>query len=85
MENIDSSKEDKNNTKIISEKEEEKIRKKFNKETRVLEWTKGVTYFIPYKIRSLKSSSLDELYEMFKADYLGLPIPERKHFLDKTK
>ncbi len=58
----------------------EKMEKKFDKEVRVTEWLGGVTYAFQKGARFVKSSSLEELYEMFKADFNGLPIPERKCF-----
>lgn len=58
----------------------DKMERKFNKETRVLEWVSGVTYCVTCNGHRLKSSSLDELFEMFKAAYNKLPIPERKCF-----
>lgn len=64
--------------------QEDKMLRIFNKETRVIEWVGGVTYFVSCKGRRLKSSSLDELQEMFRCAYLDLPIPERKCFLTRT-
>jgi len=75
---------------IFSEKELEKLTSKFNKNTRVLEWVSGSTYFIEYKdpkgkLKShrLKSCCLDELLTMYKHALKGMQIPERKHFLVK--
>jgi hypothetical protein len=72
---------------IFSEKEEEKMIKKFNRETRVIGWVSGTTYCIDYrdgkgrfKSHRLKSSSLDELLEMYKCAWKGKEIPERKCF-----
>lgn len=65
----------------------EKMERKFNKEVKVLEYIGGTTYYF-HKNKSLytvKSSSLEELYEMFKAHYNGLPIPERKCFFVQKK
>lgn len=61
----------------------DKMLNKFNKDTRVMEWNGGVTYSVNYKSHRLKSSSLDELFEMFKAAYNKLPIPERKCFFTR--
>lgn len=61
----------------------EKMERKFNKETRVIEWTSGVTYCVACNGHRLKSSSLDELFEMYKAAYNKLPVPERKCFMIK--
>lgn len=63
----------------------EKMERKFNKEVRVMEFVGGVTYSFQKGARFIKSSSLEELYEMFKADYNGLPIPERKCFFVQKK
>jgi hypothetical protein len=64
---------------IINEKLLDKITKEFNKKTKVMEWVGHNTYYVDnnsaYK---LKSNSLDELFEMFKAKKLGLEVPERK-------
>lgn len=67
---------------------EEKMLRKFNKEVRVIEWVGGCTYHFRGRIKdtphNLKSSSLDELQEMFKAAWCGLPVPERKcHMIAK--
>ncbi len=67
----------------MSKTEEDKMIRQFNRETRVLEWVGGVTYFIRHKGKTLKSSSLEELQEMFKMSYLGLPPLERKCFFHK--
>lgn len=74
----------------FSEKELEKLERKFNKDARALEFVGGTTYCITYadpkgKFRShrLKSSSLDELFEMYKAAWKGKEIPERKCFFHK--
>lgn len=74
----------------FSEKELEKLERKFNKDTRVLEFVGGVTYCVTFvdpkgRFRShrLKSSSLDELFEMYKAAWKGKEIPERKCFFHK--
>jgi hypothetical protein len=69
----------------MSGKEQEKMLRKFNKEVRVLEWVGGCTYNIMHKGLRLKSSSLDELENMYTAAYNGLPIPERKCSLIPTK
>jgi hypothetical protein len=79
----------------FSEKEMEKLERKFNRDTRVVEFVGGCTYCITYsdkkgKFRShrLKSSSLDELMEMYKCAWKGKEIPERKCFFypkDLTK
>ena len=73
----------------ISESEEEEMITHFNNSVRCLEYTKFVSYsFFPRSGGSfVKSNSLDELFEMFKADWTGQPIPERKcnvknHFRD---
>lgn len=67
----------------LSDKELDKLTKSFNKEVRVLEWVGGNTYYFTSKCRAIKSSSLEELFEMYKAHKLGLPIPERKCFFHK--
>jgi hypothetical protein len=75
---------------VFSAKEEEKMSNKFNRDTRVLEFVGGETYCVTYndkkgKFRShrLKSSSLDELLEMYKCAWKGKEIPERKCFFHK--
>jgi hypothetical protein len=65
----------------MTEAQYEKMERKFNKETRALEWVGGTTYCVSCNGHRLKSSSLDELFEMFKAAYNNLPIPERKCFM----
>jgi len=72
---------------IFSEKEEEKMIKKFNKDTRALEFGAGTTYCVTYsdpkgrfQSHRLKSSSLDELLEMYKCAWKGKEIPQRKCF-----
>lgn len=67
----------------MTKTQEEKMLRVFNKETRVMEWVGGVTYYINYKGKRLKSSSLDELQEMFKCAYLDLPVQPRKCFFHK--
>ena len=59
--------------------------KKFNRDTRVLTFVGGETYCVSYtdnkgkfKSHRLKSSSLDELMEMYKCAWKGKEIPERK-------
>lgn len=71
----------------FSEKEYERLEKKFNRDARALEFVGGTTYCITYsdpkgKFRShrLKSSSLEELLEMYKSAWKGKEIPERKCF-----
>lgn len=63
-------------TKIPSEKT---IQKEFNKNVRAVEFTHGTTYCIRIGAGSIaiKSSDLDECYEMYKAKRLGLPVPVR--------
>ena len=61
----------------------DRLQKKFVRETRCIEWVGGVTYYFMKGSRSVKSSSLDELFEMYKASAAGLPIPERKCFFYK--
>jgi hypothetical protein len=75
---------------VFSEKEFERLERKFNRDTRVIEFVGGVTYCVNYtdkkgKFRShrLKSSSLDELLEMYKCAWKGKEIPERKCFFYK--
>jgi len=75
---------------IFSEKELERLTDRFNNDTRVIEWMSGVTYCIEYvdskkkfKSRRLKSSSLEELFEMYKCAWKGKEIPERKCFFHK--
>lgn len=68
----------------LTEKKLEKLSESFNEETRVMEFVGGVTYYFKNKGgRAIKSSSLDELFEMYKAYKLGLVIPERKCFFNK--
>ena len=57
--------------------------RKFKKEVLASEWVGGTSYYFKAGGRFIKSSSLDELQEMFKAHYNGLPIPERKCFFHK--
>jgi len=68
----------------LSESKLDELSRSFNRETRVIEFVGGVTYYFT-KYRQHKSSSLEELFEMYKAHKLGLPIPERKCFFIKTK
>lgn len=69
----------------ISDKKGEQLSEDFNEETRVLEYVRHVTYyFIPKSGRAIRSSSLDELFEMYKAYRLKLPIPERQCFYTPT-
>jgi len=71
----------------FSEKELERCQNKFNRDTTVLEWKLGTTYCVAFKGKSkpyrLKSSSLDELFEMYKSAWKGKPIQERKCFFNK--
>ena len=71
----------------MTEKEEEKMWRKFHKEVRVIEWVGMSTYYFRGRIKdksyNLKSNSLDELQEMFKAAWNGLPVPERKCTISK--
>ncbi len=62
---------------IKDEKKLNYLTKKFNKETRVMEWVGGNTYYLQSNHR-VKSSSLDELFEMFKEKELGFPIRKRE-------
>ena len=71
----------------FSEKEYERMEKKFNRDARAVEFVGGTTYCIEYrdpkgkfKYHRLKSSSLDELLEMYKAAWKGKEVPERKCF-----
>jgi len=75
---------------VFSQKEELKMGNKFNRDARALEFTGGTTYCITYrdplgkfKSHRLKSSSLDELLEMFKCAWKGKEIPVRKCFFHK--
>ena len=74
---------------LFSEKELNRCIDKFNNETRALEFTGGATYFITYSGKNknvrLKSSSLDELMEMYKCAWKGKVIPERKCFFIPKK
>lgn len=72
---------------IFSEKENEKMTNKFNRDARALEFVGATTYCITYsdpkgKFRGhrLKSSSLEELLEMYKSAWKGMEIQERKCF-----
>lgn len=71
----------------FSEKELDKLTNKFNKDSRALEFVGGTTYHITYSgkhtSQRLRSSSLDELLEMYKAAWKGKTIPERKCFFHK--
>ena len=74
----------------FSEKELEKLIQKFNNDTTVIEWTTGCAYCINYKdpkgkfqSHRLKSSSLDELLEMYKCAWKGKTIQKRKCFFHK--
>jgi len=62
---------------------EDRMMRKFNNEVRVMEWVGGVTYSFQSGARFIKSSSLEEIEQMFKAHFNKLPIPERKCFLNK--
>jgi hypothetical protein len=72
----------------FSPKEEEKMINKFNRDTRALEFVGGTTYCVDYtdpkgifrSYRRLKSSSLDELLEMYKCAWKGKDVPVRKCF-----
>ena len=55
----------------------------FSKNTRAIEFVGGTTYAIRHNGKSLKSCCVIELFEMYKASCLGLPIPPRQHFLLK--
>lgn len=61
---------------------EDKLIRDFNKQTRVIEWTGGCTYYIG-SYRTLKSCCLTELFEMYKAHIEGRAIPPRTKFLLK--
>jgi hypothetical protein len=56
----------------------ERLNRKFNNEVRVNEWVAGVTYYFQHKASNIASSSLEEIWEMYKAAATGQPIPERK-------
>lgn len=62
---------------IEDDKKLETITNRFNTRTRVIEWKGFNTYYIEDN-SALKSSSLDELFEMYKASVMKLPIPQRK-------
>lgn len=62
---------------IKNEKKLETLSHKFNKEVRVIEWAGGNTYYLKSNSR-IKSSSLDELFEMFKEMELGFPVRKRE-------
>lgn len=72
----------------FSPKEEERMINKFNRDTRAIEFVGGTTYIIDYKdpkgkfrsYRHIKSSSLDELLEMYKCAWKGKDVPKRKCF-----
>lgn len=63
------------------------IEKEFNKNVRAIEFTSGTTYCIRIGAGSiaLKSSDLDECFEMYKAKRLGLPVPVRTKFITEKK
>ena len=70
---------------VFSEAEEKRMSNRFNRDTKVLEWVGSTTYIVEYrdpkgvfKFHRLKSSSLDELLEMYKCAWKGKAIPERK-------
>ncbi len=72
---------------VFSDKELEKMTNKFNKDTQALEFVGGTTYCVTYKDKKgkftghrLRSSSLDELLEMYKCAWKGKTIPVRKCF-----
>lgn len=75
----------------FSEAEEERMLRKFNKDTRAIEFVGGTTYIVSYNDpkgkfkshRMLKSSSLDELLEMYRCAWKGTQVPERKCFFHK--
>lgn len=74
----------------FSPKEEEKMTNQFNRDTRAIEFVGGTTYCINYsdrkgifKTHRLKSSSLDELLEMYKCAWKGKEIPKRKCFFSE--
>ncbi len=74
----------------FSQTEELKMGNKFNRDARALPFVGGTTYCITYrdpkgkfKSHRLKSSSLDELLEMYKCAWKGKEIPERKCFFHK--
>jgi len=70
----------------LTEKQLDALVVKFNKEVRVIEWVGGCTYTFRDGSRFIKSSSLEELFEMYKAHKTGQEIPERKcFFIPKTK
>jgi len=70
---------------VFSEKEMERLTNKFNRDTMAIEFTAGTTYCIEYKdpkgkfkSHRLRSSSLDELLEMYKCAWKGKEVPTRK-------
>lgn len=70
---------------VFSKKELEKLTTKFNREATAIEFTGGTTYCIVYKDpkgkftnHRLRSSSLDELLEMYKCAWKGKEVPTRK-------
>ena len=69
----------------LTETQEEKMWNKFHKECRVIEWQRGCTYSFMSGARFIKSNSLDEIQEMWKAHYNNLPIPERRCYTIKKK
>ena len=68
----------------LSLAEKERLAEDFNEEIKVLEFSFGVTYsFIkksnqPTRSLYISSSSLEEIWEMYKADRTNQSIPERK-------
>ncbi len=69
----------------FSDKELEKLTKKFNKDVRVIEFVGGSTYCVTIKSYRLKSASVDELMEMYKSAWKGKIPQERKCFFHNLK
>ena len=76
---------------VFSDKEMDKMTNRFNNDTRAIEFTGGTTYCIEYKdpkgrfkSHRLRSSSLDELLEMYKFAWKGKDVPTRKCYFHLT-
>ena len=67
----------------LTDEQLEKLNNKFSSEVKVTEWVAGCTYWFQKGARFIKSSSLEELFEMYKAVKFNLTIPERKCFFNK--
>lgn len=69
----------------LPRRKEKEMWRQFHKACRVHEWTSGCTYTFQVGSHFVKSASLEELQEMWKAHYTGQEIPERKCFLGNVR